>query len=359
MRIRKFYVDNMREGMDRIKNELGSDAVIVQSRKVKKKGLLGFFSSPQIEITAAVESPNIPSNGQPRNNFFEEKIQQELSDLRGLVNRVLTRDNMPSEEISRERKELTNWRARLETQEVAPELITKYLDEIKQHLSGEIQLTEEIVGLMLRKKLRKSLMVSHEKTAPLQVFVGPTGVGKTTTLAKLAARYSLYHGEKVGIITIDHYRIGAIEQLRTYADITGLPLEVVMSPKDLRTALGKMSGYQRVLIDTAGRGTLNTRHINELANYLQYIPEAEIFLVVSATTKARDLRLIVNNFKQMKYNKLIFTKLDETQSYGNLLNCSYITGLPLVYLTNGQSVPDDLELADAEKVTDLILGADA
>ena len=344
--------------MVRIKQELGPNAVIVQSRKVRRKGVLGFFTPPQIEITAAVETPERLQSGLPRNNSFQGKIERELSELRTLINRLLARDSMSAEEKKRERRELEIWRSRLEEQEIYSELITQYLEEIKGSLSGEIQLTEEIVGIMLRKKVRQSLKVDQEKTAPLQVFVGPTGVGKTTTLAKLAARYALYHGERVGIITIDHYRIGAIEQLRTYADITGLPLEVAMSPRDLRRTLSKMTGFQRVLIDTAGKGTLNTRQINELSNYLQHIPPAEIFLVISATTKAQDLRLIIDNFKQTQYNRLIFTKLDETKSYGVILNGAYLTGMPIIYLTTGQSVPDDLELADLEKITDLLLGAD-
>ena len=206
--------------------------------------------------------------------------------------------------------------------------------------------------------MRKRLKTAPEKGAQIQVFVGPTGVGKTTTLAKLAARYALYQGERVGIITIDHYRIGAVEQLRTYADITGLPLEVVMTPRELRHALDKLSGCQRILIDTAGRSTLNLVHIQELANYLGNLPPAEIFMVISATTKAQDLKLISENFRCMNYNRLIFTKLDETNTYGVLLNGIYLTGLPVIYITTGQSVPDDICLADLDKISSLILGED-
>ncbi|HAA34787.1 MAG TPA: hypothetical protein DCD97_05700 [Firmicutes bacterium] len=230
------------------------------------------------------------------------------------------------------------------------------MTEIQESLFGEIQLTEEITGLILRKKMRKRLKTAPEKGAQIQVFVGPTGVGKTTTLAKLAARYALYQGERVGIITIDHYRIGAVEQLRTYADITGLPLEVVMTPRELQHALDKLSGCQRILIDTAGRSTLNLVHIQELANYLGNLPPAEIFMVISATTKAQDLKLISENFRCMNYNRLIFTKLDETNTYGVLLNGIYLTGLPVIYITTGQSVPDDICLADLDKISSLILG---
>jgi flagellar biosynthesis protein FlhF len=347
----------MKEGMLRIREELGPEAVIIQSRKVRLKGLRGIFAPRKMEITAAVESPSraVESEHQYDRNV-QSKIQEELSELKMMVNRLMNRDFIPSDIRNRERKELQKWRLQLQRQEVLEELIDEFMTEIQESLFGEIQLTEEITGLILRKKMRKRLKTAPEKGAQIQVFVGPTGVGKTTTLAKLAARYALYQGERVGIITIDHYRIGAVEQLRTYADITGLPLEVVMTPRELQHALDKLSGCQRILIDTAGRSTLNLVHIQELANYLGNLPPAEIFMVISATTKAQDLKLISENFRCMNYNRLIFTKLDETNTYGVLLNGIYLTGLPVIYITTGQSVPDDICLADLDKISSLILG---
>lgn len=347
----------MKEGMLRIREELGPEAVIVQSRKVRLKGLKGFFAPRKMEITAAVENN---SRFKEQNNTYEielgEKIREELGQLKAAVSRLAARDSIPGEIKEKEREELKRWRQRLQQQELFDELIDELMEEIKHGLLGEIQLTEEVVGLILRNKIRKRLKTAPEKSSSIQVLVGPTGVGKTTTLVKMAVRYALYQGEKVGIITIDHYRIGAIEQLQTYADITGLPLEVVMTPKDLQQALEKLSYCQRILIDTAGRSTLNLAHIQELANYLGHLPPAEIFMVISATTKARDLKLICENFRCMNYNRLIFTKLDETDSYGILLNGVYLTGLPLIYLSTGQNVPDDICLADKDKISSLILG---
>ncbi len=349
-------MQDMKEGMLRIREELGPEAVIIQSRKVRLKGLRGIFAPRKMEITAAVESPSRVDFERQYDRNVQAKIQEELSELKMMVNRLMNRDFIPSDIRDRERKELQKWRLQLQRQEVLEELIDEFMTEIQESLFGEIQLTEEITGLILRKKMRKRLKTAPEKGAQIQVFVGPTGVGKTTTLAKLAARYALYQGERVGIITIDHYRIGAVEQLRTYADITGLPLEVVMTPRELQHALDKLSGCQRILIDTAGRSTLNLVHIQELANYLGNLPPAEIFMVISATTKAQDLKLISENFRCMNYNRLIFTKLDETNTYGVLLNGIYLTGLPVIYITTGQSVPDDICLADLDKISSLILG---
>ncbi len=358
MKVRKFYVQDMREGMLRVKDELGPDAIILESRRVRMKGLKGFFTPSRIELTAAVD--NTPSRTHipeaPPYREIDRGIREELSELKKIITRLVTREEKPVETNSRENELLQRWRMHLEQQEVVPDLIHELLEELKKFINEELRLPEEVAVLFLRKSLRKRFKTMPEKGAMVQVFVGPTGVGKTTTLAKLAARYALYQGEKVGIITIDHYRIGALEQLRTYSDITGLPLEVVMTPKDLRRAIEKFNWCQRILIDTAGRSTLNTPHIQELAGYLQNLPPAEIFLVNSATTKMRDLKIITENFRCMNYNRLIFTKLDETSSYGLLLNSIYYTGLPLIYLTMGQSVPDDICLADVDKMAALILG---
>ncbi len=351
-------MQDMREGMLRVKDELGPDAVILESRRVRMKGLRGFFAPLRMEITAAVD--NNPSRTRvpepPPHLEMEKGIREELSDLKKILTRLVMREERLPEISQKENELLKYWRFQLEQQEIIPELVTELLQEISGYLSEEIRLPDEVAGLFLRKSLRKRLKTLPEKGAPVQIFVGPTGVGKTTTLAKLAARYALYQGENVGIITIDHYRIGALEQLRTYSEITGLPLEVVMTPKDLRQAIEKFSRCQRILIDTAGRSTLNISHIKELAGYLQNLPPAEIFLVISATTKTRDLKLITDNFRCMNYNRLIFTKLDETGTYGLLLNGIHYTKLPVIYMTMGQSVPDDICLADADKIAALLLG---
>ncbi len=343
----------------RVKDELGPDAVILESRRVRMKGLRGFFAPLRMEITAAVDNNNSSRShvsGTLPQPELEKGIREELSDLRKILMRLVQREEKTPELNRQEHELLKYWRLQLEQQEVMPELIAELLEEIKEYLQGEASFPREVAGLFLRRSLRKRLKTVPEKGAQVQVFVGPTGVGKTTTLAKLAARYALYQGENVGIVTIDHYRIGALEQLRTYSEITGLPLEVVMTPRDLRKAVEKFSRCQRVLIDTAGRSTLNISHIRELAGYLQNLPPAEIFLVISATTKTRDLKLIAENFRSMNYNRLIFTKLDETSTYGFLLNGIHFTSLPIVYMTMGQSVPDDICLADVDKIADLLLG---
>ncbi len=361
MKVRKYYVQDMKEGMLRIREELGPEAVIIQSRRVRAKGLLGFLKPAQMEITAAVE------NSQPRerkkqqlhqetNALDNKRISAELEELKKAVNQLIMREGLPEGTREKQRAEIGRWKDYLKQQEVFDELIDDFVQFVREKSLSEAGLSDEVIGLILRDKIRKMLKTAPEKASPIQVFVGPTGVGKTTTLAKLAARYALYQGERVGIITVDHYRIGAVEQLRTYAEITGLPLEVVMTPQELRRAVERLNGCQRILIDTAGRSTMNKVQVQEMANYLQSLPPSEIFLVISSTTKSQDIRNIVDNFRSMGYNRLIYTKLDETNSYGVLLNGIYLTNMPAIYLTTGQSVPDDICVADIDRMSAYILG---
>jgi flagellar biosynthesis protein FlhF len=176
-------------------------------------------------------------------------------------------------------------------------------------------------------------------------LVGPTGAGKTTTLAKLAAHYSLSKEKAVSIITADTYRIAAIEQIRTFADIVGIGLQVVFSPDEVPDALIACENDDLVLIDTAGRSARNKQHMDDLSVLLASLKPDETHLVLSAATKDSDLHDTIELYRQFKVNRLLFTKLDETSKLGNLLNCVFESRIAVSYLTAGQSVPDDIELA--------------
>ena len=188
----------------------------------------------------------------------------------------------------------------------------------------------------------------------IAVFIGPTGVGKTTTIAKLAANFALVAGKKVGVITTDTYRIAAVDQLKTYADIIGIPFEVVFSPKELNTAVAKTQDRDLILIDTAGRSPSNQLHINELRSYFQGVP-VEVHLVVSATTKESDIPRLVEVFGEIPIDRVVITKLDETTTYGIILHVSKLAKAPISFVTTGQGVPDDIEVADGQHIK-LILG---
>ncbi|UUZ97287.1 AAA family ATPase [Paenibacillus sp. P25] len=186
-------------------------------------------------------------------------------------------------------------------------------------------------------------------------FVGPTGVGKTTTIAKLAAEQVLKHQRKVGFITSDTYRIAAVEQLKTYATILNVPLEVVFSPLDLGKAFEQLKDRDLIFMDTAGRNFRNEMYVSELNALLQSRGQSETFLVLSLTTKYKDMKAITDNFSKFKLDKVLFTKMDETDSYGAIVNLIREYGIQTSYIADGQSVPDDIAELNEQRILDLML----
>ena len=219
---------------------------------------------------------------------------------------------------------------------------------------------------MIKKVLKRSEenhLLFSDKTEPIELtnsknivaFVGPTGVGKTTTIAKLAAHFSLYKEKKVAMITADTFRVGAIEQLKLYGDLLEIPVLVIYRPEDIKNMLLDLSGFDLLLVDTMGFSPNNRMQIKKIKGLLDVIDPTDIHIVISAATKNQDMIQILNNYKELNYKKLIITKLDETKSYGMILNALKTTGCSLSYLTAGQNVPDDIEIASAEKIADMIL----
>lgn len=192
-------------------------------------------------------------------------------------------------------------------------------------------------------------------------FIGPTGVGKTTTIAKIASRYKVDEGKKVAFLTADTYRIAATEQLRTYANILDMPLTIVYSTEEIKDAVDNLSDFDLVLVDTAGFSHKNAAQCEDVKNLISGLSddyETEVYLVLSATTKYRDLQDMCNIYQTFADYKLIFTKLDETSCYGNLLNIHLYSGANLSYATYGQNVPDDIEVFDTQKIVKKLLGGD-
>ena len=187
-------------------------------------------------------------------------------------------------------------------------------------------------------------------------LVGPTGVGKTTTIAKLAANYHLKEKLRVGLITVDTYRIAAVEQLRTYADIIDLPMQVVSTPREMREAVGRMDNLDLILLDTAGRSPKDEVRIQELRAFLTEADADEVHLVLSSVASARVLEQTAERFAAVGTTSLILTKLDEATGLGNILPLVRTSRLPLSYLTNGQNVPDDIEVADSMRVAQVDFG---
>ncbi|GAW92935.1 flagellar biosynthesis protein FlhF [Calderihabitans maritimus] len=357
MKIKRYVVRNMHEAFEVIRRDLGPEAVIISSRKIRENGLWGFFAPKKLEVTAAVDNLALQKQKAQQDSETQE-LRREIAEMKALLHRMSQRkESEASEETNNSL--VGKWQKILQDLDINKEIIQELLEGIEEQLN----LSEEENDSLIQEALVSRMADLLEPDTPTEgnsrilAFIGPTGVGKTTTLAKLAAQFALFQRKRIGLITIDTYRIGAVEQLKTYAEILGVPVDVVMTPKELKAAVGKHQDKDVILIDTAGRPSKNTMQIQELRGFIEAIKPVETFLVLSCTTKDRDLLRIVDDFKVIDYHKLIFTKTDETETLGSIVNVAYTCKLPVAYITNGQNVPDDIEEANPQKLAKMILGA--
>lgn len=231
-------------------------------------------------------------------------------------------------------------------------------EEIKSNctLTSEELRNKKIVKKYLRDVFSNIIKIYENDVSNKFVVVGPTGSGKTTTVAKLAGMLSLNLNKRVGMVTIDTFRVGAVEQLKMYADIMNIPYKSVMTLNDIRSVFDDMKACDVILVDTIGRGNKNIIQLNELSMFVQSIQSNDVSLVVSAGMKEQDVDLFINSFKGIKFTNVIVTKLDETNSFGMLVNICYKTSIPISFLTIGQDVPLDIKKANKNEILDMILG---
>ena len=239
---------------------------------------------------------------------------------------------------------------------VSTELIRKIVDTLNTlPLQSGNQTVKGRLGETLGRLIKFAGTLKLKKNSPrIIALVGPTGVGKTTTTAKLAAMYALNKGNKVALITMDIFRVGAVEQLKTYSRIMGIPLEVASTPKELEKAVEKHSSCDLIVIDTAGRSHKDKEKLDEMKNFLEDKIPMEVYLCLSATTKDRELEEILKRFKIFQISKVVFTKIDECESFGNMVNLLMKDNLQIAYFTTGQRVPEDIEIATPAKLADMI-----
>lgn len=411
MIIKKFVGKTEEAAIETAKKELGANVVVMNVKNVKPKGFFAFLKPQMIEVTVALEEDNtsreesVPAdvkaavsaindvvvssinnaqatqqaetrtsmgllaqaedmNGKKENNAIEER----LDSLQSLLEQQLQKpDEEKKEEVKKEETSETDtfmkllYKTMLEN-EVDEEYAGQIIEEIekvnKPNSPFDFALANTYQKMIL--KFGKPVGITpSEKGVKMIFFVGPTGVGKTTTIAKIASRFQVDDKKKVALLTADTYRIAAAEQLRTYANILEVPFRIVYAIEEVEQALIDFKDYDYILVDTAGHAYNNTAQKEAMSKFIHSVDdkvEKEVFLVLSATTKYKDLISIADAYKEMVDYKLIFTKLDETTTLGNLLNLKLYTGASLSYVTHGQNVPDDIENFNPQKTVKRLLG---
>lgn len=399
MIIKKYQAKTESEAVEQAKKELGQGVVILNVRDVKKKGLFRFLKPKTVEVTVALEEetdrapirreaskqekpPVMPRETQPLEAFQKAETQQaargndraieeKLENLQSLLEKQLRpaeeeKKEKEPEEIEEEKDETVAFMQLLYNTMLENEVDEKYanqiIDEIEKSSKANIPM-DAILSNVYQKmilKFGKPMEIEPAKQGPKVIFfIGPTGVGKTTTIAKIASKFRVDEKKKIVLLTADTYRIAAAEQLRTYANILEVPFRIIYSVDEVSEALRTFAEYDYILIDTAGHSYHNEAQRDSTAQFLHSVDESvekEVFLVLSATTKYKDLVNIADTYHDMTDYKLIFTKLDETTSFGNLLNLKLHTGEPLSYVTCGQNVPDDIERFNPQKTVKKLLG---
>lgn len=292
------------------------------------------------------------------------EIRNEIASLRTMVESLLQRttNNGPRADLP---AQLAQAYRMLVEQDVAEELANRVVEEVRCELTPDQLLNPHYVRERLVSKLEKLIPASVATPVARPTtgtgcrsicLIGPTGVGKTTTIAKLAAAFKLRQKQKVGLITIDTYRIAAVDQLRTYANIIGVPVRVVLTPDELVAAMKDLSDCDTILIDTAGRSPQDEVKISELARFIQAGNPTEVHLVLSSTCTQSAMEAAYQNFSRVRIDQIIFTKLDEAVSFGVLLNIIRKASKALSYVTTGQDVPDHVEVGQPRRLARLILG---
>lgn len=377
----------MAEAMKHIRAELGSDAVILNSREVHSGGFFGLFKKRNIEVIAAtdkqVNSQKKPITKPSAANAIGLSINKQADKI--ISNDEIKNVQRPSEDIL---KEIAELKLKLNsvsfTQSRQGPLYPEHL-QLMQQLLIDQEIDESIINKLLTALLEKwyvdggNASINEvyswlEKEMVNQLsnitfggisfnkkyinVVGPTGVGKTTTLAKIAADCVINHKKKVAFITTDTYRIAAIDQLKTYAKILNVPMEVCYTIDDFKKAADTFSDYDVVLIDTAGRNFRNKQYVEDLKQVIDFQQEMESFLVLALTSKQRDMEDIYEQFSIINIDKFIFTKVDETSGYGAMYNLITKYNKGVAYMTNGQNVPDDMITVKPSNIAKSIIGVE-
>ena len=413
MIIKKYLAKTETQAIEMAKEDLGSNAVVMNIKKISPKGFAKLFMKGKVEVTAAIDE-NVEYRSAEKNVAKEtaetprfipdivaddnaeagktDSIEEKLNSLQKMLEKQMTEKEDSQSTTEVEQKEKVSFsekkeeaekkeepvskeeykarackdliRKQMRQSEVEDEQIDAIMKEIDESLPKDAALDQILAAmyqkiiLMLGQPYTLDQKQENKKETKYVFFLGSTGVGKTTTIAKIASKLKLEKNKKVILATADTYRIAAVEQLKTYANILSVPLKVIYTPEELGEMKEEMEDYDICLIDTAGCSHRNKEQLKDIQKLLEQIPitSREVYLVLNAATKYRDLKEIADVYKELTDYSIIFTKLDETSSAGVMLNMRLYTKRPLSYVTWGQNVPDDIGKVDAQKIAKKLLG---
>ncbi len=407
MIIKKFLAKTETEAIEMAKQELGNAAIVMNIKKVRPKGLAKLFIHGKVEVTAALDEAPVqtekvsesavsdvsrqkPAMDVAKNTGEEDSLEERLTRLQALLEKQMSEkkeEEKSGETIVKQKPEETaeieeavpvdeekekeieyakNCKELIYQQMLANEVDKEIADSIMEEVNRSLPedaLLDQILANIYQKIIlmigQPYLIDAKPKDKTIFIFfLGSTGVGKTTTIAKIASKLKLEEKANIVLVTADTYRIAAVEQLKTYANILSVPLKVIYSPKELEESMEELSQYDICLVDTAGRSHKDKEQMNDIRELMEQIPIAErqIYLVLNAGTKYNDLQEIASTYSSFTDYSIIFTKLDETSSAGAMLNIKMKTKCPLSYVTWGQNVPDDIGEIDPQKVAKQLLG---
>ena len=418
MIVKRFQAPTETEAILKAKEDLGSSAVVLSVKTLKQRGIFKLLKKDMVEITAALEendfvdginankpsfqntekqtinhsmvqkrSINLVADDQTRTSVDTSSIEQKLDSLQSLLKQQIEKEytsedkqistpNQPfSDEITEQDKivkdrENTNYKylQLIYKKMIDCDVDSEYADEIISDIENSMKKESNIDSILaavyqkIILKLGETREISLTDKAKVVLFIGPTGVGKTTTIAKIASKFKLEKQAKVAFITSDTYRIAAVEQLNTYASIIDCPVSVVYTSEELLDCVDQYKDYDLIMVDTAGRSHKAEEQMEELEDLIGALNakkdqfDVELYLTLSVTTKNKDLKSICDRYNNIDNWALIFTKLDETCVLGNILNMKLYTGAPLSYTTSGQNVPNDIEVVDKQALAKHLLG---
>lgn len=414
MIIKKYLAKTEKEAIEMAKEDLGSNAIVMNIKKVHPKGLAKIFMRSKVEVTAALDdnpaasattsAATSPAPSQtvshvdieipkevPEQTESEQSIQNKLMKLQLLLEKQMQQKDTELEKTAENKKTENAVKQQEETKEtndekenaektgdkssaykeliyqqliqneVDSDIANSIMDEVSRSLPADAAL-DQILASVYQKiilMMGQPYVIKPDRKDKTQYifFLGSTGVGKTTTIAKIASKLKLEQKAKIALVTADTYRIAAVEQLKTYANILSVPLKVIYSPEELGKMTDELEDYDICLVDTAGRSHKDKEQIEDIKKLIEQVPisDRQVYLVLNAGTKYSDLQEIASVYAKLTDFSLIFTKLDETSSSGVLLNMKMKTKCPLSYVTWGQNVPDDMGEVDAQKIAKELL----